>query len=86
VHCGQTFAAHHASGQCYTTDELVARLRFAQCEGRWPGPDEGCNDVDTLVEGPGSVADVSRTLERTSSHPEDRSRLPGATGEETSHV
>jgi hypothetical protein len=41
IHCGQTYEAHHSDGQCYTTDELVSRLRFAQREGRWPRPDEG---------------------------------------------
>lgn len=46
IHCGQTEDAHHSTAQCYTTAELVARLRFAQREGRWPGPDEGCEEVD----------------------------------------
>lgn len=44
VHCGQVAEAHHSDEQCYTTEELVARLRFAQREGRWPGPDEGCEE------------------------------------------
>jgi hypothetical protein len=42
--CGQTQECHKSDKTCYTTDELINRLRFAQREGRWPGPDEGCEE------------------------------------------
>lgn len=44
IHCGQVPDAHHSDERCYATEELLARLRFAQHAGRWPGPDEGCEE------------------------------------------
>jgi hypothetical protein len=41
--CGFSAEAHHKGGRCYTTDELVARLRFYAATNRWPEPDEGCD-------------------------------------------
>jgi hypothetical protein len=43
--CGSREDAHHSDGRCYTTDELVARLRFYAATNRWPGPDEGCEEM-----------------------------------------
>jgi hypothetical protein len=44
VHCGQTSEEHHSDQHCYTDLELLARLRFFQREGWWPGPNEGCEE------------------------------------------
>jgi hypothetical protein len=52
VHCGQVCEAHHGNQCCYTDLELLARLRFFQREGRWPGPDEGCVDILCGMEDP----------------------------------
>jgi hypothetical protein len=41
AHCGCVPESHHSDGRCTTPQELVARLRFHQRTGRWPGPDEG---------------------------------------------
>jgi hypothetical protein len=34
--CGQVPVEHHPDGRCYTTDELVGRLRTFQRTGVWP--------------------------------------------------
>ena len=41
--CGQVPEQHHRDGRCYTYAEIGARLQWYQRTGRWPGPDEGCN-------------------------------------------
>jgi hypothetical protein len=47
AHCGQTPESHHSDGRCYTASELTSRLRFSQRTGRWPGPDEGCEEDES---------------------------------------
>jgi hypothetical protein len=44
ANCGQTPEQHHSDGRCYSVEEQVNRLRFLQRTGRWPGPDEGCEE------------------------------------------
>ena len=48
AHCGMLEHEHHADGRCYTTEETLHRLRFYQRTRRWPGADEGCEEVDVL--------------------------------------
>lgn len=45
THCGQVPFVHQGDGTCYTTGDMLARLRHAQRTGVWPGPDEGGDDT-----------------------------------------
>jgi hypothetical protein len=44
AHCSQLPENHHSDWRCYTAEEIGARLMFWQRAGRWPGPDEGCEE------------------------------------------
>jgi ribosomal protein L32 len=49
-HCGQVPEQHHSDTRCYTVEEIGHRLRFSQRRGRWPGPDEGCEEEEPDVQ------------------------------------